>query len=138
MIQLQLQLQYITIFIPISSCSNTFSTHFFQSGAQLTSSYGGRWGVWVDSNPCWTDDQSCTLTTRLRNYNSMLMDPPPHPPASLISTRIYASISKSNVTSRGQKKTFAAYYIVQKKFHSVRAYFEKCPSNKILFFPQQR
>ena len=67
MIQLQLQLQYITIFIPISSCSEAFSTHFLQCGAQSTSSLiGGRWGVWVDSNPCRTDDQSCVLTTRLR------------------------------------------------------------------------
>ena len=62
---IQLQLQYITIFIPISSCLEAFSTHFFQCGAQSTSSCRGRWGVWVDSNPCRTDDQSCTLTTRL-------------------------------------------------------------------------
>ena len=44
-IQLQLQLQYITIFIPVSSCSEAFSTHLFQRGAQSTSIFGGRWGV---------------------------------------------------------------------------------------------
>jgi len=64
---IQLQLQYITIFIPISSCSEAFSTHFFQCGAQLTSSFGGRWVVWVYWNSCRTNDQSCVLTTRLCN-----------------------------------------------------------------------
>ena len=40
--------------------------HTFSS-AVLNSSFGGRWGVWVDSNPC----RSCALTTRLCNSPSI-------------------------------------------------------------------
>ena len=107
LIQLQLQLQYITTFISISSCSEAFSTHFFQYGAQSTSSVGGRWGVWVDSNPCWTDDQSWALTTRLRNSPSF---------------RLFPNPSKDNI-----KKKRAKIFIIKKKVFwlqiSVTLYF---------------